>query len=841
MSVHEWLLIDLHMHGKASRPYDGKRVNPNQNASDMVKVLKGAGIDFFSVTDHCVFDAVFYDELEKAANAEGLSLLYGAELTVYVDPPHSNHFHMGVYLKPGVDKTAFSNALRNLYKPGPDGTNTSKPTFGAIIEELFGLQNEFIIIPEADKSAGLNNTWKYLQEHGLLERCENNLKHGISHFYNGYDSKESFDKNGANQWAKSFFEETTQFDKETEGMSPSEIDLMMQHISDDFKKKPVLLTPKETRLAKIIKEYGSSFCYFSFSDWHNAEPYNPRIDNYIFGSKSNPFESVWAATEDPLSRLRKQKHGENKPGIPDEYIKNVSFSTNGKIVSIDFQPELNAVIGKRASGKSLLLNVLAYLSSSGNPNSKLGEYSSSGLIDTNSIRCTTFGGVAIKPGTLGSVALIQQNQIEQIYRDTNTAEESFAKFFPELNAIPRGGFDSLLEMIRSLKPYPNAFSSVNVYLSAEGFFKGLSFEALPLPNFSKVESKEDALIIAFDELIVTLRQHNLSSERFEEQKRNLLELILHSKKKINLYKSFAERVNSLVNSEIAGAAESASRNANARELRREFMSQYKSALAMMCTFKKVSYLIENLRINVPGPKIHRSGSFIFKTEYSCCENDIKNEIWNSMADQIKKTGVPFRDNTDLVRQYMLGKAELKQRATSLAAGLEKDFWNDFIKIDKTLYRIQDDHVEEAFDCSMIEDALKQNKIEDISHSSLGNKSSAYLEFMLLQNASIVLFDQPEDNIDNDYISTKLVPLLKKTKRNKQFIFVTHNPSIAVYGDAFNYIHAVNDGKAISYSNYYLEDFTNTEDILTILDGGRLSFFNRNEKYQNVVGGYKWAK
>ena len=103
------------------------------------------------------------------------------------------------------------------------------------------------------------------------------------------------------------------------------------------------------------------------------------------------------------------------------------------------------------------------------------------------------------------------------------------------------------------------------------------------------------------------------------------------------------------------------------------------------------------------------------------------------------------------------------------------------------------------------------------------------------NESILLFDQPEDNIDNDYISQTLVSIIKEKKKIKQLIFVTHNPTVAVYGDAFNYIFVTNDGGEIDYKNYLIESQDDKEEIMNILDGGRQSFSNRNKKYGNVLG------
>ena len=92
----------------------------------------------------------------------------------------------------------------------------------------------------------------------------------------------------------------------------------------------------------------------------------------------------------------------------------------------------------------------------------------------------------------------------------------------------------------------------------------------------------------------------------------------------------------------------------------------------------------------------------------------------------------------------------------------------------------------------------------------------------------------EDNIDNEYISKVLVPNIKEKKKIKQLIFVTHNPSVVVYGDAFNYIYAENNDK-INYSNYLIEKTEDKEKLLNILEGGRRSFSNRNQKFGNILG------
>ncbi len=47
----------------------------------------------------------------------------------------------------------------------------------------------------------------------------------------------------------------------------------------------------------------------------------------------------------------------------------------------------------------------------------------------------------------------------------------------------------------------------------------------------------------------------------------------------------------------------------------------------------------------------------------------------------------------------------------------------------------------------------------------------------------LIIDQPEDNLDGEFIYSSFVPVLRRAKERRQIIIVTHNANIAVLGDA----------------------------------------------------------
>lgn len=73
---------------------------------------------------------------------------------------------------------------------------------------------------------------------------------------------------------------------------------------------------------------------------------------------------------------------------------------------------------------------------------------------------------------------------------------------------------------------------------------------------------------------------------------------------------------------------------------------------------------------------------------------------------------------------------------------------------------------------------------DFSRLSLGQQQSVLLALMLSSDSTYpLIIDQPEDNLDGEFIYHSLVPVLRRAKERRQIIVVTHNPNIAVLGDA----------------------------------------------------------
>ena len=67
--------------------------------------------------------------------------------------------------------------------------------------------------------------------------------------------------------------------------------------------------------------------------------------------------------------------------------------------------------------------------------------------------------------------------------------------------------------------------------------------------------------------------------------------------------------------------------------------------------------------------------------------------------------------------------------------------------------------------------------------STGQKATVALLILLLESDAPLIVDQPEDDLDNRFITENVIPRIRKEKGRRQFIFATHNANVPVLGDA----------------------------------------------------------
>jgi len=131
-----------------------------------------------------------------------------------------------------------------------------------------------------------------------------------------------------------------------------------------------------------------------------------------------------------------------------------------------------------------------------------------------------------------------------------------------------------------------------------------------------------------------------------------------------------------------------------------------------------------------------------------------------------------------------------------------------------------------------ENGVMQYYHKPISQLSLGQQHSVLLGILMLSDSNKpLIIDQPEDNLDSEFIYKTIVKNLRKIKEQRQVIIVTHNANIAVLGDAELIIPL----KSTSIKSHVLSagsiDREETRGICCeILEGGKRAFIQRQDIY-----------
>lgn len=121
--------------------------------------------------------------------------------------------------------------------------------------------------------------------------------------------------------------------------------------------------------------------------------------------------------------------------------------------------------------------------------------------------------------------------------------------------------------------------------------------------------------------------------------------------------------------------------------------------------------------------------------------------------------------------------------------------------------------------------------KDLDELSVGQKAVALLIIALSDGTFPIIIDQPEDSLDLRTIWEDLCQKLLGSKDKRQFIFTTHNSSVAVASDTdkFTILQAnANNGKVL-YSGSMNNPLIKKE-VIDYLEGGEQTYKRKRQKY-----------
>jgi len=115
--------------------------------------------------------------------------------------------------------------------------------------------------------------------------------------------------------------------------------------------------------------------------------------------------------------------------------------------------------------------------------------------------------------------------------------------------------------------------------------------------------------------------------------------------------------------------------------------------------------------------------------------------------------------------------------------------------------------------------------------STGQKNTAILYLLIARGNGPVLIDQPEDELDSEFLFHELVPMFRAARTQRQLIIVTHNANIPVNADAeLVYALKAEGGHGVCRTQGGLDRQEVTEAVLDVMEGSEEAFRRRKEKY-----------
>lgn len=198
------------------------------------------------------------------------------------------------------------------------------------------------------------------------------------------------------------------------------------------------------------------------------------------------------------------------------------------------------------------------------------------------------------------------------------------------------------------------------------------------------------------------------------------------------------------------------------------------------------------------------------------------------ADDIQS--VLFSDDDGRIANMVSDKEKILEavnncKVANMHTQILKDLINNPVFIEKMHLRLQKY-------CFNIKNIQVQTKLGQklLQNTSFGERCGIVMAIILAAGTNPIVIDQPEDNLDGKYVSKVLVPLVRAQKQRRQIILITRDANIAIGGDSEMILILDKANGKTMLSPATIEDKSMRSSYIWILDGGKVAFQKREQKY-----------
>lgn len=836
----EWRKWDLHLHTPSSYDYENESVTNEK----IIEVLKENNISLVAITDHHTIDVERIIELGKLAG-NNIKILPGIEfcsdsrgrepihfigIFPETDTKGLEYIRNSILIKTNIDKQKQKGSRENEIYCNLEET-------AKIIRELGGI----ITIHAGNKS-------------NSIENITNSLPYSMA-------QKKDIAKN---------------------------IDIFEMGREEDQKDYINIVFKEIGTYPMIICSDNHNINDYSLKQncWIKADSTFEGLKQIIY----EPEERVKIQKENPNFEFDKPYF--EKISIKDD----IKLFENEKVAFLKKEIPLNknlvTIIGGRGTGKSLLVNYLAHTFNKNDKgfkdNKEFEVYYAKNNVENADI--ATFNA---KDKSQINFIFIEQSKLKTL-TDDKTVGEEFKKLLQledlQFNETLNKEIISLLGEIEELKDWFNYETENNERVNDKDFNEKKKENAKQL--LETITTKEnEAKLLKYTENINDIKDYeNLLleldklKEKHEEYSKELnVEISTLNDKLDNDFK--IEEIN--FNKQLQGIEKAknhfeelkVNKESENTKIKKQFESEgYKGDLLELLknaekyqrdingTTKQLVLIGKKERILRGKIELRNKLGKKLRQEYNR-QAKIIEDSWNNILDNIGN-----EDQKQIMKKILAGRGiqikgkvtfDLIKFNTELANYLDKrvyrnlgenleilnlesyyEFINkklgDFIEGDKKdttkkslgeLFFSLNERKEYLY--TIVEISYNGKTLEKLS---AGQKGTLYLLLQLATKAfsTLLIFDQPEDDLDNEFIIEEVVDLFKELKKYRQIIIVTHNANLVVTADAEQVIVANNNDENITYFSGALEDHAIIKNVCKILEGGKNAFEKRKRRYSSIA-------
>lgn len=783
MAYSKWLKTDLHIHSHISKKtkendYDGCDLTYEK----LVDALKREKVNLFSIADHNTINIELYEELinrqEELINNK-LNFVIGAEIDFIDEEIHDEIFHMLVYFDT-FDLTKIKKVLTEIYEKeclDEIDKSVSPISLGTFFKSVFnnGVQN-VVTIPH------FNNKDKGIPTKDQIDRFVYTVFNALEDSNNRYNLVESL------RAFKNF----------------------------DYNDVPIVV----------------------FSDNHDIDIYpcgkdgdnSKQTSMYILGNLKFPFNSIKSAFQDVNTRISIDNIETRCTYSNHKHIKAINIDENTLPLS-EYQ---NTIIGGFGTGKSFLLDMIINGKNNVDKdryNELASKYESFNIIFSDDTARESLS--EINEG----VKVIRFNQYKDIYfknilldSDKLLLEKNLHMEFPVLDIVEEFQESELIDCVNYLKENCDKTSSITDIIN---------YDAISRRNEKAYSFEPEQLLKLYEEpLYFEDLKKSLTNEiskkvldkdiYYEQEKQSISSTKNIIVAKNSQYKNLSDKVERILNILTEKISE-------INEKVRQGSAKVSSNIQIFENIK------EDIKTYISLLKDLKDKSNEFERRYSIKE-------YNKLKDKRKeKDFYTYK----LIAKYRADEKWLDYNREIIKPQFRKSiFFNNIITTlnsnetftqSQTFNQRMDHFTNEYYSnfktvCYDIND----NGIS-IMKKSAGEKANIIINiiFSIIEDyssrgiSSIVILDQPEDNLDNKGIQREVVNRIRSMKTKNclpQLICVTHNANISITADSENIILARKvDGKC-NYIGSGIENTEFIEEVCLIVEGGQDALKKRGIKF-----------